>query len=154
MKDKVNRVKILAVASRGGHWIQLLRLRPAFSGIDIVYVTTDPEYKSMVEGASFRSVFEATRKSKLRLILLCAQLLWIIIRERPTSIVSTGAAPGYLAIRIGKFLGIRTLWVDSIANAEELSLSGKMAMKYADVVLTQWSHLQVPGSVEYQGSVI
>ena len=100
MKDKVNRVKILAVASRGGHWIQLLRLRPAFSGIDIVYVTTDPEYKTMVEGAPFRAVTEATRKSKLRLMWLFTQLVWIIVRERPTSIVSTGAAPGLSLIHI------------------------------------------------------
>lgn len=33
---------ILAVASGGGHWIQLLRLAPAFAGADVHYATTDP----------------------------------------------------------------------------------------------------------------
>src|SRR5688572_14021606 len=34
------RKKILAVASSGGHWTQLLRLRPAFDGCEVVFVTT------------------------------------------------------------------------------------------------------------------
>ena len=42
----------------------------------------------------------------------------------------------------------------SIANAEELSLSGRLASRHADVVLTQWSHLACPGVAEYRGAVI
>ena len=48
----------------------------------------------------------------------------------------TGAAPGYFAIRIGKLLGARTLWIDSIANAEELSMGGQLVAEKADLVLT------------------
>ena len=46
------------------------------------------------------------------------------MRLRPDVVITTGAAPGYFAVRIGKLLGARVVWVDSIANAEELSLSG------------------------------
>lgn len=147
------RRKVLAIASRGGHWIQLLRLRSAFAGVDVTFVTTDPEYKSMVEDASFRVVCEATRDQKFRMIWLIIQIFWILVCERPTAIVTTGAAPGYFAVRIGKWFGIKTLWIDSIANAMELSLSGQLASKHADKVLTQWNHLAV-GPVEYHGAVI
>jgi hypothetical protein len=65
-------------------------------------------------------------------------LLW---RERPDVVLSTGAAPGYFAIRLGGWMGARTVWVDSVANAEELSLSGRKAGACADLWLTQWPHL-------------
>jgi UDP-N-acetylglucosamine:LPS N-acetylglucosamine transferase len=147
------KIKVLAIASRGGHWIQLLRLRAAFAGLNVTYVTTDPEYKSMVDNANFRVVCEATRDQKARMVWLILQIFWILVRERPTVIVTTGAAPGYFAVRLGKWFGIKTLWVDSIANAVELSLSGQLASKHADKVLTQWSHLAI-GAVEYHGAVI
>lgn len=146
--------KVLAIASRGGHWIQLLRLREALGDADVTYVTTVPEYHSMVPGADFRLVTEATRKSKFKLLLLMLQVLWIVLRVRPAAIVTTGAAPGYFAIRIGRWLGARTMWIDSIANADEMSLSGRLAARHADVVLTQWSHLAVEGVVQYRGAVI
>ena len=72
----------------------------------------------------------------------CAlKVLWTLLRERPTIVVSTGAAPGYLAIRGGRLLGARTIWIDSVANVEELSMSGRMASATADLCLTQWPHL-------------
>jgi UDP-N-acetylglucosamine:LPS N-acetylglucosamine transferase len=151
---KKSRRKILAISSRGGHWIQLLRLRSAFEGSDVVFVTTEPEYRSMVNGASFRVITEATRNEKFRMLKMLLQIFWIFLRERPTAVVTTGAAPGYFAVRLGKLLGSKTLWIDSIANAEELSLSGRLASKHADVTLTQWSHLVSPGVVGHCGAVI
>lgn len=146
--------RVLAIASRGGHWIELLRLREAWQDADVTYVTTDADYRSMVPGARFRLVTEANRDSKLKLVLLMFQVLWLLLRLRPTAIVTTGAAPGYFAIRLGRLLRIRTMWVDSIANAEELSLSGQLASRYADVTLTQWSHLAAEGTIQYRGAVI
>jgi len=108
----------------------------------------------MVEGEKFIVVCEATRNQKFRMLWLLSQIFWILLTIRPYAIMTTGAAPGYFAIRLGKLLGAKTLWIDSIANAEELSLSGRLASKYADVTLTQWSHLASPGTVEYQGAVI
>ena len=45
----------------------------------------------------------------------------VVLRERPDVVVSTGAAPGYFALRFGRLFGARTLWLESIANVEELS---------------------------------
>jgi hypothetical protein len=146
--------KVLAVASGGGHWVQLLRLRDALAGEDVTYVTTVSACRAMVPGAPFRVVVEATRKNKFRLALLALQMLWIMLRVRPAAVVTTGAAPGFFAIRFGRWFGARTLWIDSIANAEEMSLSGQLAVRHADVVLTQWSHLAVDGVVHYHGAVI
>jgi hypothetical protein len=56
-------------------------------------------------------------------------------------VCTTGASPGYFAIRIAGLLGARTVWIDSIANAESLSMAGRLAGRCADVWLTQWDSL-------------
>ena len=42
-RNNEGRKKVLAVASSGGHWTQLLRVTPAFTSDEIVFVTVDPE---------------------------------------------------------------------------------------------------------------
>ncbi len=91
---------------------------------------------------------------KWRLLRCAIKMAWMIIRERPDVIVSTGAAPGFFAIVYGKLLGKKTIWVDSIANAEALSLSGSKLARHADLWLTQWKHLATPQGPHYFGNVL
>jgi UDP-N-acetylglucosamine:LPS N-acetylglucosamine transferase len=146
--------RVLAVASGGGHWVQLLRLRPAFDDAEVVYVTVDDAYRCQVEPARFHRVPDATQWDRFKLVLLALRLLWVLALERPHLIISTGAAPGYLALRLGGLMGARTLWLDSIANVEELSRSGRMIGSHVDTLLTQWEHLAEPGGAQYRGSVL
>ena len=141
-------LRVLALASGGGHWVQLRRMRPAWNDCDVAYATTHPGYRAELEqdgsGAGtprFYTFPDANRWQKFRLLQQLIVVAWIVIRERPDVIVSTGASAGYFALRIGKRLGTRTAWVDSIANAEELSLAGLRVALYADLWLTQWPHL-------------
>jgi UDP-N-acetylglucosamine:LPS N-acetylglucosamine transferase len=146
--------RVLAVASGGGHWVQLLRLRPAFEGYEVTYVTVDRAYAADVPGARFRAIVDATRWNKLRLLRMALQITWILLRERPDVVISTGAAPGYFALRLGKWLGARTIWLDSIANVERLSLSGQRIGPHVDLWLTQWPHLARPDGPQFAGSVL
>ncbi len=136
-----NKARILAVSSGGGHWVQLLRLRPAFEGHRVAYVTVRGSYKADVGDVPFYVINDATRWDKVGLVRMCLKLVWILVRERPRVIVSTGAAPGYFALRFGKLLGARTIWLDSIANVEEMSMTGRLVRRWADLWLTQWPHL-------------
>lgn len=145
--------RILAVASSGGHWVQLLRLRPAFEGHDVAFVTTNPGHRDEVGGARFHVVPDANRWERRKVLTAAARMLWIMLRERPDVVISTGAAPGYLALRAGRLFGARTAWIDSAANVEELSMSGQMASKKADLCLTQWQHL-AQDRVGYEGAVL
>jgi UDP-N-acetylglucosamine:LPS N-acetylglucosamine transferase len=148
------RRKLIAVASGGGHWVQLLRLTPAFEDMEVIFVTVSEGYRSQVRGAKFYVVNDANRWNKMALLWLSLKLLRIILKERPDAIISTGAAPGYLAIRIGRILRAQTVWLDSIANIEQLSLSGRMIGGYADLWLTQWPHLAGPRGPYFAGSVL
>jgi len=146
--------KILAVASSGGHWVQLLRLRPAFENERVTFVSTRPACQTQVQRHRFRLVHDANRWSKLGLVTLAVRVLWIVLRERPHVVLSTGAAPGYFALLFGKLLGARTIWIDSIANVEQLSLSGEQVGKFADLWLTQWPHLAREEGPHFVGAVL
>lgn len=154
MSRSVRTPKVLAVASKGGHWVQLKRLRPAFEGCDVLYVSTHPDLARDVAPARFAAVPDANRWQKARVLWMFARVAWIVVRFRPNVVVTTGAAPGYAALRFGKMLGARTMWIDSVANAEELSLSGTMAGRHADEWLTQWEHLAGPAGPRFEGSVL
>ena len=146
--------KVLAIASGGGHWVQLRRLVPAISDCDVAYVTTIPSYRNHVDTARFYVVKDANRWNKFGLLQMALQLAWVIYKERPDIVVSTGAAPGYIGMRFAKLLGARTVWIDSIANVEKLSLSGQKIGKHADLWLTQWPHLAKPEGPNFCGAVL
>lgn len=147
--------KIMAVASEGGHWIQLMRLRPAFEGAEVVYVSTNPALAKAFGLTNFRLLPDANLNEKLKLVWVLIKALVLVIRERPTHVITTGAAPGFAVMLCGKVTGAKVIWVDSIANAEELSSAGRKAGKVADHWLTQWEHLtdKYPG-LECKGRVI
>jgi hypothetical protein len=132
----------------------LLRLRPAFEDCDVVYATVRKGYAEDLGGGRLAVIPDCNRQDKLRVAWCALMILALIIRTRPDVIVTTGAAPGYFAIRFGRLLGARTIWIDSVANAEELSMSGRMAAAYADAWLTQWPGLARPEGPAHWGSVL
>jgi UDP-N-acetylglucosamine:LPS N-acetylglucosamine transferase len=148
------RTKVLAISSGGGHWVQLLRLRPAFVDCDVTFVTVKEAYRSDVGDASFCVIPDANRWAKVRLVRTAFSVLRLLLRERPDVVISTGASPGYFALLFGKKLSARTIWVDSMANVEELSMSGRFVRRHADLWLTQWPHLMNAAGPHFMGSVM
>jgi len=148
------KIKVVALSSGGGHWVQLLRLRPAFANCDVLFATVKEGYRTDVNGARFAIIPDANRWNKIGLIKTIVGIFRLLWRERPDVVISTGAAPGYFAIRLGNLFGARTIWVDSVANVEELSMSGRKAGPHADLWLTQWAHLAQEKGPAYRGSVL
>ncbi|MDY7107622.1 MAG: UDP-N-acetylglucosamine--LPS N-acetylglucosamine transferase [Planctomycetota bacterium] len=145
---------VLAVSSGGGHWVELMRIAPALDDADVAFVTVQREYADDVGGRRFYVVNDATRWNKLAVALMALRLLVIILWERPDVVITTGAAPGYFALRFGRWIKAKTVWLDSIANAEELSMSGRIAGRYADLWLTQWPDLAGDEGPEFAGAVL
>ena len=147
--------KVLVVASGGGHWIQMRRLDPAFQGLEVIFVGVRSTYEEEVPGHRFYTVRDVTRWDRIGIVVLIWQLLAILLRERPAVVITTGSAPGLIALAIAKIvLRSRTMWIDSLANYEEMSTSGKRARHFSDAWLTQWPQLRGPGGPEFWGSVL
>jgi len=146
--------RVLCVSSGGGHWVELIRLAPAFEGADLAFATVSEAYREEAGGARFYTVADVTRWDAWRWPQTLVKLVWIFWRERPDVVVSTGALPGYFSLRLAKWFGARTVWLDSIANVEALSMSGQKIGKHADLWLTQWPHLAEPEGPLYRGTVL
>jgi hypothetical protein len=135
--------------------MQMRRLQPAFDGLDVVFVGVRSAYAEEVPGHRFHAVRDVTRWDRIGLAILVAQLTFILMRERPHVVVTTGSGPGMIALALAKcLLRARTMWIDSIANCEQMSLSGSRARRFCDVWLTQWPHLQRTGGPDYWGAVL
>jgi UDP-N-acetylglucosamine:LPS N-acetylglucosamine transferase len=146
--------KVLAVASGGGHWIELLRVIKAFDGHDIRFVTVHRAYRHDVPGHRLHVVTDATRRNPFRVVVLAIQMLALVAWIRPSIVLSTGSAPGLFGLVFGRLLGARTIWLDSLANVDRVSLSGSLARPFAGLWLTQWPHLARPEGPEYAGQVL
>ncbi|ADU13865.1 Oligosaccharide biosynthesis protein Alg14 like protein [Asticcacaulis excentricus CB 48] len=149
-----NRGLVLAVASGGGHLHQLVRIADAFTGMDVSYVCTDPALASSLGLKNTLKIGDANQNDMLALLRVGVQALKIVISHKPSVVISTGAAPGLLVIFWGRIFGAKTIWIDSIANAEQLSLSGKIASYFSNITLTQWEHIALVSKAKYWGAVL
>ncbi len=140
--------RIVAVASAGGHWEQLMVLSGSFSGCTVTYATTTPRPEAQV------ILRDCSRDSPLDCLICAWQAFRLVMRTRPDFVVSTGAAPGLLALFFGKLLGAKAIWIDSVANADRLSMSGRLAGSFADLRLTQWSHVADSSGAQYMGRLL
>mgnify|MGYP001597190698 FL=1 len=145
---------VLAVSSGGGHWVQLQRLSAAFAGAEVHFATTDPTAAPALPDARLHVFPDANKDTPLRLLACLCSIGWIVLRVRPDVVVSTGAAGGFLAIRLARLIGARTMFIDSIANARELSISARLSLGVANRVLSQWPQVAARSGAEYRGAVL
>ena len=145
--------RVLAIASGGGHFIQLMRLAPAWDGHDVSIATVDPSSRTLVGDVPFFSFRDVSRADWWRIPAAALDIARILITARPQVIITTGALPGLIACALARPFGVRSLWVDSIANSEVLSGSGAQAGRVCSQVVTQWPHL-ANHDAENWGSVL
>ena len=136
------KLKVFAVASIGGHWVQLLRIAKALEKeFDVVYMSTHEKCATMVEGRVYYSMNDFSRWDFYKMFPELLHSIYIICKEKPSIVITTGAAPGLVCLFAAKICGIRTVWIDSIDNVEHISFSGRIASKFASRIYTQWPSL-------------
>ena len=146
-------MRILAVANAGGHFIQLLRVKPVWEGHRVCFMSSKENFSQLVQGHDFYFVPDANRSSKIKLVTGFLKVAKIVFTLQPDVVITTGAALGLMALFAGKLCRAKTIWIDSIANAETISLSGKIASRFADRCYTQWADLANSKFI-YYGNVI
>jgi UDP-N-acetylglucosamine:LPS N-acetylglucosamine transferase len=155
MMNSSQKLRVLAIASGGGHWLEMRRIMPAFEGLDVTYASVRPESREEALGRPYYTFDNFTRFNKLGAFRSFFQIWRIVRKVRPQVVISTGSAPPLFAMALGKYLfGARTIWIDSIANVDKLSGSGHLAKWVADIWLTQWQHLAGPKGPEFWGAVL
>ncbi len=101
-------------------------------------------------------VGECDRNKPFQIAVSTLKSFRFILKERPDVIITTGSLPIAITCLIGKMFGTKIIWIDSIAQIDQLSMSGKLILKYADVFLTQWPEVAAlhPHKAEYCGELL
>jgi UDP-N-acetylglucosamine:LPS N-acetylglucosamine transferase len=153
------KLTICTGASAGGHMNQLLKLlehSECWPGKPDFYITTIPELSKKLEKRGRTYVIgECNRWHPLKALGILFRSLYIVFKERPSVVITTGSLPLALVCFSAKLFNGKIVWIDSIANVERISLSGRMVWHIADLFLVQWPELaRNYEDVEYVGELV
>ena len=152
---------VLLVCSTGGHLLQLLALREAWDGFSRVWVTFDKsDARSLL--ADERVVFAHGPTNRNFGLLALRNMLrngWtafgLVRAVRPKVVLTTGAGVAVPYAWVGRLLGARVVYVESLTRIERPSLSCRLIAPVATRIYAQWPELRraVPRA-RYLGSVV
>ena len=137
-----NRGAILLVASSGGHLLQLKQLADLWSREDRGWVTFDrPDARSLLDGEYVQYAHHPTNRDIPNLVRNVGLAVRIIARERPRAIVTTGAGVAVPFCWVGRLLGARVVYVESLTRIGAPSMTARLVAPIAHDVFVQWPQL-------------
>ena len=144
MKSK----KVLFISSTGGHFNELMQLTPLFSKYDYHIVTEkDDTTKGCKEkyGKKISYLIYGTRahivKYIFQFIINCFISLFLYVKIRPKYIVTTGTHTAGVMCILGKIFGSKIIYIETFANQNTKTATGKIIYKFADLFIVQWEEM-------------
>lgn len=133
------RCRIALVGSSGGHLAHLLALRPFWETRDRFWVTFDTaDAVSLLDGERTYWAHHPTNRNVANLLRNTFQAIGVLIRERPTLIVSSGAAPAIPYFWLSWLVGARSVFIEVIDRIDTPTITGRVVRPVASRVLVQW----------------
>jgi UDP-N-acetylglucosamine--N-acetylmuramyl-(pentapeptide) pyrophosphoryl-undecaprenol N-acetylglucosamine transferase len=140
-------IRICLAGSGGGHVRQLLDLQPLWSAHDYFFVTEDTALGQTLKDQhrTYLVPHFAWGQAKLGgaprmlagAIVSFFRSAAVMLKERPTIIISTGAGAVFFALLWAKLLGARVVVIESFARFDHPSLFGRLAAPFADDLVVQ-----------------
>lgn len=131
-------LKVMLVASSGGHLAQLVRLEPWYRHHEVRWVTFPlPDAVSLLSGADVVWAHHPTTRSIKNLIRNAVLAARELRRSRPDLIVSCGAGVAVPFFWIGKLLGTRTVFVETFDRLDDRSMTALLVSPVTDLFLVQ-----------------
>ena len=147
MKEKQKK-KVMFISSTGGHLDELLQLKEMFSHYDYhLVIEKDKTTKCLKKqyGRKISYLVYGTRSDKLKypfqFLWNCLRSLVIYLRYRPRYIVTTGTHTAVPMCYIGKLFRSKIIFIETFANSESKTLSGKMIYPIANLFIVQWEEM-------------
>lgn len=135
--------KVCFAASSGGHLEELSKLSSLVQEGDFVF-TEKSDFNTLHWCTKVTYVTPINRKELLfipKFIGLFLKSFFMLIKEKPDIIVSTGALVTYPISILGKLMRKKVIYIESFARIDNASLTGKLLYKVADVFIVQWEEL-------------
>lgn len=147
------RLRVLLVASVGGHLTQLKLLTPAFADAERIWVTFDHANVDLGDDEVVFCHSPTTRNvpNLLRNLVLA----WKLLRSRrPDLVVSTGAGAAVPFFSLARLVGARTIFIEVYDRIDTATMTGRLVKPFADRFLVQWPEQQsVYGDSDVVGTV-
>lgn len=150
--------KICLISSSGGHFEQLLCLKPLSEIFNVFFVTEKTKYNKKDKKIKY-FVKQVNRKEVLfipNMIMVFFKSLYIYIKEKPDVIISTGVLSTIPMLFIGHFFKKKVIYIESFAKINSPTMTGKLIYKkkIANQFYVQWkSMLEFYPDAIYKGGI-
>jgi len=147
-------MKVCLACSAGGHLTELLQLEKAWQDYEHFYVSD--KRSNAIELSKRERVYFVIcpRRNPLKLFANLLQSLFILIVERPSVIISTGADTAVPICLLAKLFLKKVVFIESFCRIKEASLSARIMYRFADLFLVQWpENKKLFPKAEFAGSV-
>lgn len=137
-------LKIAFIASSGGHLEEISRLKQIEEKYDSILITEKSGFKLSNFGNKVYYIPQINRREILfipKFIFLYFKALFLLKKEKPDFIITTGALAAYPFCVIGKILGIKLVYIESFARVHRPSLTGRLLYNSADLFVVQWEDM-------------
>lgn len=141
---------VLLVGSSGGHLAQLLALESWWGDRDRAWVTfPTPDAKSQLEGERVTWAHYPTTRNIPNLIRNTGVAVRLLRREKPSVIMSTGAAVAVPFFVLGWLRRIPTVYLEVYDRIDSPTVTGRLCRPFARLFCVQWEEQRkfYPGSV-------
>lgn len=132
-------IRLGLVGSSGGHLAQLMALRSFWENHDRFWVTfpTD-DARSLLHGERVYWCHHPTNRNARNLVRNSFLALRVLRRERPTHLISTGAAVAVPFFYLGRIQGARLVYIEVFDRVESRTLTGRLVHPITQHFLVQW----------------
>lgn len=157
MIKNTKKIKICLASSSGGHFEQLMMLRPLMEKYEGYVVTEKIGYDVKIGKFPVKYVLPINRTDKtffLKFLYNIIVSFFIIMFNKPNYIISTGALAAVPLMIWTKIFGGKVIYIESFAKINSPNISGKIAYKFADQFYVQWESMKefYPNAI-YKGGI-
>ncbi len=149
--------KVCFASSTGGHFEQLMMLKPLMGKYDSFILTEKAtyEYRNLNEKIYYLpQINRREKKFPFLMIVITFKSLVIFMKEKPDVVISTGVLSTIPMCLLCKLFKKKLIYIESFAKVTSPTLSGKLLYKYADRFYVQWeSMLKVYPNAIYLGGI-
>ncbi len=141
--------KILFISSTGGHLSELLQLKPMFKKYDYHIVTEKTkstlslkeEYKDKIDYLVYGTK-DHLFTYIFKFIFNIFKSFYLYIKIRPKIIITTGTHTAVPMCYIGKLFRSKIIFIETFANINTKTLSGRLVYPISDLFIIQWEELE------------
>lgn len=133
-----------------------MQILSSFKDCDIFFATYHSARETEVTAIARAYFTDNIGTNIWRMLHTLFWALYILLLEKPDAIVSLGAEIAIPFFYLGKFLRIKTIFIESWCRVENLSKTGKLIYPVADAFYVQWPQLlnRCGPKAQYKGAVI